>query len=99
MATGSKRWTACKTSNGMNEEKLIGKITHYYNAIGVGIVELSGVLKVGDTVHIKGKSDDFEQTVDSMQIEHEQVDKAKKGDVVGIKMKQKVREGYEVYLK
>lgn len=81
------------------EEKLIGKISHYYDNIGVGIIELKGVLKNGDTIHIKGKATDFEETVDSMQIEHEQVDKAKKGDVIGIKVKQKVKEGDEVYLK
>ena len=81
------------------EEKLIGKITHYYGNIGVGIIELIGNLKVGDTVHIKGKSTDFEQEVDSIQIEHQSVDKAKKGDVVGIKASQKVKEGDEVYAK
>lgn len=81
------------------EEKSIGKITHYYNGIGVGIIELSDKLKKGDTVHIKGKNTDFEQTVDSMQIEHDKIDQAKKGDVVGIKTKQKVKEGDEVYLK
>lgn len=81
------------------EEKLIGKITHYYGNLGVGIVELKSGLKSGDTIHIKGKATDFDQTVDSMQIEHEQVEKAKKGDVIGIKVKQKVKEGDEVYLK
>jgi len=81
------------------EEKLIGKITHYYGNIGVGIIELIGNLKVGDTVHIKGKSTDFEQEVDSIQIEHQPVDKAKKGDVVGIKASQKVKEDDEVYTK
>mgnify|MGYP001595270399 FL=1 len=83
----------------MAEEKLVGKITHYYNAIGVGIIELSGALKVGDAVHIKGKATDFEQMVDSLQIEHKEVQSAKKGDVIGIKTKQKVKEGDEVYLK
>ncbi len=83
----------------MADEKLVGKITHYYNNIGVGIIELKGGLKAGDTVHIKGKGGDFEQMVDSIQIEHEGVDKAKKGDVIGIKVKQKVKEGDEVYLK
>ena len=81
------------------DEKLIGKITHYYNGLGVGIIELSDKLKKGDTVHIKGKSTDFEQMVDSMQIEHDQIDQAKKGDVVGIKVKEKVKEGDEVYVK
>ncbi|MEK7659132.1 MAG: hypothetical protein AAB338_00540 [Patescibacteria group bacterium] len=81
-----------------NEEKLVGKITHYYNGIGVGIVELSNELKKDDTIHVKGKSVDFEQMVDSMQIEHDQIDQAGKGDVVGIKVKEKVKEGDEVYL-
>ena len=80
------------------EEKLIGKIAHYFGKISVAIVELSRVLKVGDRVHIKGHSTDFEQDVSSIQIEHEDVKKAKKGDAVGIKVDEKVREGDEVYL-
>jgi len=80
------------------EEKLVGKITHYFGKISVAIVELSGALKVGDRVHIKGNSTDFEQDVSSIQIEHENVKKAKKGDAVGIKVDEKVRESDEVYL-
>lgn len=80
------------------EEKLIGKITHYYGKIGVGIVELVSTLKVGDKIHIKGHSTDFEQTVDSIQVEHENVEVAKKGEVIGLKVKDKVHEGDEVYL-
>ncbi len=80
------------------EEKLIGKITHYFNKISVAIVELSGVLKVGDKVHIKGSSTDFEQDISSIQIEHENMEKAKKGDAIGLKVDEKVREGDEVYL-
>ena len=81
----------------MSEEKLVGKISHYYNAIGVGIVDLKESLSVGDTIHIKGKNTDFDQTVDSIQIEHEKVEKAKKGEVIGVKVKEKVKEGDEVY--
>jgi len=80
------------------EEKLIGKITHYFGKISVAIVELSSVLKVGDRIHVKGHSTDFEQDVSSIQIEHENVEKAKKGDAIGIKVDEKVREGDEVYL-
>ncbi|HOK17279.1 MAG TPA: translation elongation factor-like protein [Candidatus Paceibacterota bacterium] len=80
------------------EEKLIGKITHYYGKIGVGIIELSDNLKVGDKIHIKGHSTDFEQVVDSIQVEHENVNSAKKGEVIGLKVKDKVKEGDEVYL-
>ena len=80
------------------EEKLIGKITHYFGKISVAIVELSGVLKAGDKIHVKGGSTDFEQDISSIQIEHENVEKAKKGDAIGLKVDEKVREGDEVYL-
>lgn len=80
------------------KEELIGKITHYFDKIEVGIIEIEkGKLAVGDTIHVKGVTTDFEQVVESMQIEHEQVDKAKKGDAIGLKVKDKVREGDEVY--
>lgn len=80
------------------EEKLIGKITHYFTNIGVGVIEITqGDLKVGDKIHIKGATSDFEQTVDSIQIEHENIDKAKKGDAIGLKVDQQVREGDQVF--
>jgi len=80
------------------EEKLIGKITHYFTNIGVGVIEITtGDLKVGDKIHIKGATSDFEQTIDSMQIEHESIEKAKKGDAVGLKADQQVREGDQVF--
>ena len=79
------------------EEKLIGKITHYFTNIGVGVIEITkGDLKVGDKIHIKGATSDFEQTVDSMQIEHENIEKAKKGDAIGLRVDQQVREGDQV---
>lgn len=71
-------------------EKEIGTITHYYGNISVGIIQLSDVLKVGETIHIKGHSSDFTQEVSSMQIEHQDVSEAKAGDLVGIKVVQKV---------
>ena len=80
------------------KEELVGKIIHYYDHIEVGIVEVTkGSLEVGEKIHIKGVTTDFEQDVKSMQIEHEQVSKAKKGDIVGLKAKDKVREGDLVY--
>lgn len=80
------------------KEELVGKITHYFGKIEVGIVEITkGSLGVGDKIHVKGATTDFEQDVKSMQIEHEEVEKAKKGDVIGLKAKDKVREGDEVY--
>lgn len=76
----------------------VGKVTHYYDKIGVAIVELTGTLSVGDKVKfVRGGEDLFEQGVDSIQIEHEKVDSAKKGDVVGLKTKELIKEGAEVY--
>ncbi len=79
------------------QEKEIGKITHYYGHIGVGIVELSDGLKVGETIHIKGHTSDFTQNVDSIQIEHAGVPEAKLGDIVGIKFAQKVHPQDKIY--
>ncbi len=81
-----------------SQETLIGRITHYYSHLSVGIIELTGgELKVGDTIHIKGKHTDFTQTVDSIQIEHQTMTRAEKGKVVGIKVKEKVREHDQVF--
>ena len=79
------------------EGKLIGKITHYFSNIGVAVIELSDSLKTGDTIRIVGGETDFSQAVGSMQIEHQEVKTAKKGDSVGLKVEQKVRDGYKVY--
>lgn len=79
------------------EGKLIGKISHYFGNIGVGVIELSDTLKAGETIRIVGGETDFEQTVDSMEVEHQKVETAKKGESVGLKVSQKVREGYKVY--
>ncbi len=74
------------------EEKLIGRITHYFSRLSVCAIELTdGELKMGDTIHVSGKNTDFTQTVDSMQIEHQKINKAEKGKVVGVKVKEKVR--------
>ncbi len=77
--------------------KLIGKITHYFGNIGVAVLELSDTLAVGDTIRIVGGQADFTQAVESMEIEHKKVKEAKAGDSVGLKVSQKVREGYKVY--
>lgn len=79
------------------EEKPIGEITHYYSNLQVGIIKLKSPLKVGDKIKIVGSTTNFEQDVESMQIEHAQVEKAKKGDVIGLKVKDKVREADLVF--
>jgi len=78
-------------------EEEIGVISHYYNHLGVGIIELSAPLKVGDTIHVKGAHDDFTQTVESMQVEYKDVQEGKAGDLVGVKISQKVHEHDKVY--
>jgi len=71
----------------------IGIVRNYFSKIGVGAIEImDGELSIGDTVHIKGTTTDFVSTVESIQVEHQTVDNAKKGDLVGIKFSEKVRE-------
>ena len=78
-------------------EKEVGRITHYYNHLEVGIIKLTAPLAVGDRIHIKGVHDDFAQAVESMQVEKDKIAKAKSGDEVGIKVAQKVHENDRVY--
>ena len=76
----------------------IGKVSHFYDKIAVAIVDLDATLSVGDTIKfVRGGEDLFEQSVTSIQIEHEKVDTAGKGDVVGLKTEKEVKEGAEVY--
>ncbi|MDD3614475.1 MAG: translation elongation factor-like protein [Candidatus Pacebacteria bacterium] len=80
-------------------EKLIGVVTHYFDKIGVAALKLKAPLAVGDRILFRSNLGDlFEQEVTSIQIEHQSVQKAKKGDEVGIKVDQKVHDGNEVYL-
>jgi putative protease len=80
----------------MNEER-IGIVSNYYKNIGVAAVILEGTLLVGDTIHIKGHKTDFTQKLESMQIEHKNIEKAKEGDDVGIKVNQHIRKHDIVY--
>lgn len=76
----------------------IGRVSHYYDKIGVAVLELTDSLSVGDRIKfIRGGEDLFEQEVTSMQVEHEQVQEAKQGDAVGLKTDQEVKDGAEVY--
>ena len=78
-------------------EILAGKVTHYYNTIMVATIEVSDYLQVGNVIRIKGHTTDFEQRVESMQIEHQSVTKAEKGQIIGLKVKDFVREHDLVY--
>ena len=79
-------------------DKKIGTITHFFDNISVGIIELEDSLKVGDTIRIEGATTNFEQEVTSMQYDHEDIESGDSGQEVGIKVDEKVREGDEVYL-
>jgi len=75
----------------------VGKVTHYYNKIGVAIIEISVPIKVGDKIKISGHDQEFTQVIDSMQVEHQSIEEAKKGDVIGLKVDQPVKEKDLVY--
>lgn len=77
--------------------KPIGKVTHYFGGIGVAIVKFNKTVNVGEKIKFKGATTDFEQTIESMQYDHQDIKSAKKNQEVGIKIEQKVREGDEVY--
>ena len=80
------------------EGKKIGFVSNCFHKISVAAVEITdGTVSVGDTLHFLGHTTDFESTVHSMQIEHKSVTEAKKGDGVGVKVPEKVREGDKVY--
>jgi putative protease len=80
------------------KEKVLGIIEHYFDHISVAAIKILAPIKVGDVIHVKGHTTDFVQKLESMQIEHQSVDKAKKGDDIGIKVKEKVREHDKLYL-
>ena len=81
----------------MGEEK-IGIVSNYFSKISVAAIEITnGTLSVGDRLHFLGHTTEFESTVNSMQIEHKSVTDVKKGDSVGIKVPERVREGDKVY--
>ena len=78
-------------------EKVVGNITDFFAQPVVAGIELTSTLKVGDTIHIKGHTTDIELNVDSMQINNVNVNQAKAGDLIGIKVSERVRRGDKVY--
>jgi putative protease len=79
------------------EEKPLGEVTHFYSHLSVAVIKVLAPLSVGDTVKIKGATTNFEQAIGSMQVEHAQVQTAKKGMLIGMKVDKKVREGDLIY--
>jgi putative protease len=81
----------------MSEQK-IGVVSHYWGKLSVaGLSITDGELRVGDTIHIKGHTSDFTQSVESMQIENQSVEVARAGDDVGIKVVEHARDHDEVF--
>ncbi|KPK78485.1 MAG: translation elongation factor-like protein [Gemmatimonas sp. SM23_52] len=78
-------------------EELVGTITHYFPKPEVGVVKLTGDLKVGDVLLFRGHTTEFQQEITSMQVEHANIESAAAGDEVAIKVDQRVRTGDEVY--
>lgn len=78
-------------------ETLLGKVTHYYDKAMVVIIDLQKPIAIGDTIKIKKGDNEFEQKIESMQIDHKQVEKGKKGDELAIKVDQPTKEGAEIY--
>jgi putative protease len=85
----------------LSEENIveIGRITHFFSKISVAVIELTKPLAVGDTILIKGPTTDLEQIVESMQIEHKNIQRAEAGQSIGLKVAQRVREKDMVYKK
>lgn len=78
--------------------RLVGTVSHFFPHPLVAAIELTDTLKVGDTIHIKGATSDFTQVVESMEIEHEQVQEAGPGTSIGIKVVERARQGDKVYV-
>jgi translation initiation factor IF-2 len=82
----------------MADEVKIGQVSHYFGKIQVAAIELTeGGLSVGETIHIKGHTSDFMQEIDSMQIDKASVERAEKGQSIGIRVKEHARVGDEVF--
>ena len=80
------------------KEQEIGYVSKYFGQISVAAIEITaGKLGVGDTIHIKGHTTDINEKIKSLQIEHNVVENAKKGDSIGIKVAEKVRRKDKVF--
>jgi len=75
----------------------VGEVSHFFSKINVAVVELTAPLRQGERIAFRGMTTSFDQTVDSMQIEHENVAEAKKGDSIGLKVINRVRPGDIAY--
>jgi len=79
------------------EKKKVGIVSHFYNKISVAVIDLEDTLKQGDMIEIAGPTTHLQMAADSMQIEHENVPLAKKGQSIGLRVPEPVKEKDVVY--
>jgi len=80
------------------KDGLVGKVIHYYDKIGVAVIKLEKSLKVGDNVKFVHGENEFTQSIESMQLEHVQVESGKKGQEVAVKVDKETKSGTQLYL-
>lgn len=84
-------------SEGHDPDQAIGTVTHYFGHLSVAAVTLTDTLRIGDRIHIHGHTTDFEQSVDSMEVDHAKVESARPGDDVALAVRDHVREHDRIY--
>jgi len=95
--TAKKRAAKSASTVATPKLQIVGEITHYFPHVAAGVIKLSASLKAGEVITIKGHTTNFSQAADSMQIEHVPVTEAKKGDEIGLRVKDRVRIGDIIY--
>ena len=78
-------------------EEVVGTVMDFFARPVVAGIDMTGTMKKGDTIHIQGHTTDMELVIESMQVDNADVDEAKPGDAVGIKVPDRVRRGDTVY--
>ncbi len=84
-------------SSAKNRKDFIGEVTHYFAHVNAAVVKLKQGLAIGDTIHVKGHTTDFTQVVTSIQLDHEPISAGKKGQEIGLEVKDQVRTGDQVF--
>lgn len=95
--TGKKSSPKQRSASGVNKEILAGEVTHYFPKLSVAVIKLKALVEKGDKLRIKGHTTDFKQTVNSIQLDHVSLDKAKKGEEIGLLVDSRVRQRDLVY--
>ena len=87
-----KKKKVARRQSGVPKARILGVVTHYFPHVQAAVVKLKKPLAKGDQILLKGSTTNFKQTIDSMQIDHVSIEKAKKGDEIGLQVKERVRE-------